>query len=110
MIVEDEALISLVIQEMSGYLGWQLAGSARNETAALLLLETIQPSVAVIEIYLNRSTGFQVAAACRARGIPVLFISDFRTEIAPAECGDDLILAKPFSIDDFERALNSAFP
>lgn len=105
-IVEDEALVLLVFEDVAADLGWTVAGLAQDEATALRLLADVQPSVAVIDINLGRSNGFGVSAACHARGIPVLFVTAFTVDGVPPECGDDPILAKPFSIEDFGKALD----
>ena len=105
-IVEDEVLLLSVLEDVGAELGWTIAGGARDEGTALRVLAGIRPSVAVIDINLGLSTGFGVSAACHARAIPVLFVTGFTGEDIPRECGDDPILAKPFSINDFARALD----
>lgn len=86
-------------------LGWAIVGTADSETAGLDLLKGVCPSVAVIDINLGGSKSFGVASACRARGVPVLFVTGYTAEDVPEECGDDPVLAKPFALEDFERAL-----
>jgi len=105
IIVEDEALVSEVIEMLAGDLGWEIAGTAYSGGAALSLLDKVRPTVAVIDINLGATTSFDVSAACHVRGVPVLFVTGFTAEDIPKECGDDPILAKPFSIEDFSLAL-----
>jgi DNA-binding response OmpR family regulator len=106
MIVEDEALVSLMIEVFAAELGWQIAGTAYSEATALELVERIRPAVAVIDINLGSTTGFSVAAECHLRGVPVLFVTGFTAENVPKECGDDPVLPKPFSSEEFDRALS----
>lgn len=106
IIIEDEALVSLMIEVFAGDLGWQVAGAAYTEATALELVERTSPSVAVIDINLGSTTGFRVAAECHARGVPVLFVTGFTAENLPKECSDDPILPKPFSAEEFDRALS----
>jgi two-component SAPR family response regulator len=106
IIVEDEAIISLMIESLADDLGWAVGGTASNEAEAKLLLECCMPSVAVLDINLGASsTSLSVAAICRERGVPVLFITAYTAAPLPAACGDAPILAKPFSTEDFEAAL-----
>jgi CheY-like chemotaxis protein len=105
LIVEDEAMVSLMLEDVAADLGWRVAGTAYSEGVALQLLSDIRPTVAVIDVNLRASTSFGVSAVCRARGIPVLFVTGYTADDIPEECGDSPVLAKPFSIDDFARAL-----
>lgn len=105
IIVEDEALVCLTIQMFAEELGWQIAGTASSESAALELLGQVAPALAVIDINLGSGTSFRAVSACRERGVPVLFVTDLAADKAPEECGDDPVLGKPFSLDDFDRAL-----
>ena len=68
-IVEDEALLLSVLEDVGAELGWTIAGGARDEGTALRVLAGIRPSVAVIDINLGLSTGFGVSAACHAAGL-----------------------------------------
>jgi CheY-like chemotaxis protein len=106
LIVEDEPIISMMLERLAGDLGWAIAGTASSESEALALLDGSAPSVAVLDINLGASsTSLSVAALCRARGVPVLFITAYTVAPVPAECGDAPILAKPFSEEDFGAAL-----
>jgi CheY-like chemotaxis protein len=106
VIVEDEPLIAMMIGGMAADLGWDVAWIAHNEPAAFDLLgSNAPPSVAVLDIALGRTKSFVLAAACRDRDIPVLFITGYALTQVPDECGDSPVLAKPFSPDDFQTAL-----
>lgn len=108
IIVENEATVSMLIGMFAEELGWQVAGTAYSQSAALNLLEDVSPTIAVIDINLGSPASFEVAAACRGRGIPVLFITGFADDHVPDECGDDPRLAKPFSVDEFKLALSQS--
>jgi len=105
LIVEDEPLVATTIEMVAADLGWQLAGTAFTEESALKLLATVTPTVAVVDINLGPTNSFRVSTKCRAMGVPVLFVTGYVASDVPAECGYNPILAKPFSIDEFEAAL-----
>jgi len=104
-IVEDEPTVSVLIEMLAVELGWQVTGVASSEAEALDLLELANPSIAVLDVDLGTTSSLGVAAVCRARGIAVLFITGLTAQDVPQECGDDAVLAKPFSEEEFEVAL-----
>jgi CheY-like chemotaxis protein len=105
VIVEDEPVIALMIEAMATDLGWSVAWTAHNEPSAFDLLESSTPTIAVLDINLGLTTSFALAAACHDRGIPILFITGYTATKIPDRCGNDPILAKPFSPEDFQIAL-----
>ena len=110
IIVEDEPLISIMIEDMAQGLGWIVAGCAYNADQALALVHTAKPSLALLDIELGRGTSLDVAAACRERGIPVLFVTGYTARDLPSECGDTPVLAKPFSAEQLSRAMGRCVP
>ncbi|WP_375449988.1 response regulator [uncultured Devosia sp.] len=108
VIVEDEPLISLMIEEIATDLGWHTEGCAYTESEALTLLKACAPTLALLDINLGSTTSLKVAEACRARGIPIVFTTGYMVRDIPTECGGAPILAKPFSQDDLEIAFARA--
>lgn len=108
MIVEDEPLISIMFEEMADELGWSVYESARSEAEALALLQTAKPDVALLDIELSGTNSLGIAALCKARGISVVFTTGYTARDIPAECGTSPVLPKPFSLEEFERALSRA--
>jgi len=112
LIVEDEPLIAMLIEDIATELGWSVAGVARTERAAFELLDSITPTIAVLDINLGSTDSFGVAQTCQERGIPVLFTTGYTLVPIPEGCGSCPVLTKPFSPDDFpvavERCLDGA--
>ncbi|WDR02710.1 response regulator [Devosia algicola] len=105
IIVEDEPLISLMIEDIAHDLGWLVVGSVHTEEDAFRLLGQCQPRVALLDINLGLTTSLAVASSCQDRGIPVIFITGYTARDVPSQCGGAPILAKPFSPCDLERSL-----
>lgn len=76
IIVEDEALLAL---EMEGFLldaGHRVLGVADDYDSAMALASETKPDLALLDIQLLGGTsGLDVAAAFKQRGIPCLFIT-----------------------------------
>ena len=105
LIVEDEPLISMMIEEMAGDIGWTVVGSAYSEANAFELLNRSKPHVALLDINLGLTTSLAVASTCRERGISVIFTTGYTAQDVPSQCGNAPVLAKPFSFEDLQQAL-----
>ena len=108
IIVEDEPLISMMVGEIAEDLGWKVDGSAQTEADAFALLNRSVPSLALLDINLGLTTSLAVAASCRDRGIPVVFITGYSAKEVSPLCGGAPVLAKPFSPEDLDQALRRA--
>lgn len=108
IIIEDEPLITVMMQDMVEDLGWRVDGVAQTVETALTLLQSIEPKVAVLDISLGMETSFPVADACRERGIAVVFSTGYFASDFPAEWQGAPVLSKPFSERELAAALEAA--
>ena len=104
MIVEDEPIISMVLEDMLDELGYKVAASATSVSAALELLEGTPIDFAILDVSLRQENSFPVAEALRARGVPYFFSTGYGTlpSEAPAASG---ILQKPYQIDELSSKI-----
>jgi CheY-like chemotaxis protein len=109
IIVEDEPIIAIMIEDLVRELGWTVDGSAHTEANAFGLLANCSPKLALLDINLGLTTSLAVAASCRDRHIPIVFMTGYTAKDVPVQCGDAPVLAKPFSPEELERALRRAF-
>jgi len=105
VIVEDEPVISLLIEEMAVDLGWRVEGCAYSEAAGLALLERCNPDLALLDVNLGSGNSLGVAMACQSRGIPVVFVTGYADSDIPRSVAGAPVLSKPFTADDLARAL-----
>jgi CheY-like chemotaxis protein len=110
ILVEDEPFIAIMVEEMLVELGWDVAGTAYNENDAFTLLEKGEVGLALLDVDLGKSNSLAVAATCRERNIPIVFMTGYTVHEVPEECGDALVLTKPFTQDDLQLALARARP
>jgi len=108
IVVEDEPLIALMIEDLVQELGWTVAGYAHTESNAFGLLETCKPKLALLDINLGLTTSLAVAASCRDRHIPIVFMTGYTAKDVPPQCGNDPVIAKPFSSEDLAVAMQRA--
>lgn len=105
LVVEDEPLISIMVEDMLQDMGLRVTGTAQTEQAALDLLQSDRPSVALLDVNLGASDSLMVARACRAAQIPIIFTTGYRVKDLPDGCQDTPVLAKPFSPEELEEVV-----
>ncbi len=109
LIVEDEALISLLIESTVRDLGHEAAACAHSVSDALSLVRRMTPSIdaAMLDVNLGGSLVFPVAEALSERGIPFAFLTGYGKGCVPAHYADVPVMQKPFSEDDLAVALET---
>lgn len=107
-IVDDEALITMSLEDMLDSLGCIVAGSAASLDQALAAARTVQADAAVLDVNLGRERSDEVARILNERGVPVIYATGYGADGAPNGWPSARILPKPFVIADLEKALNSA--
>ena len=106
LLVEDEAMLRMLLEDMVEDLGYELAGSAGSldeATRMVALLPRIE--AAIIDVNLGGVESFPVADALRARRVPFLFSTGYGAEGIPERFRDVQLLGKPYRRDDIHRAL-----
>ncbi len=100
LILEDQALIALDIEFMVRTLGADACWLASNVAEALSLLETVQPSFALLDFDLGRETAEPVADLLLQRGVPFVFVTGFGLSLlVPERLARVPILGKPLVHD-----------
>ncbi|MHA6299283.1 response regulator [Devosia sp. CAU 1758] len=107
IIVEDEPLILMMVEQMAEDLGLVVAGCAFSEADAVALLECTTPDIAILDVKLGANTSLAVAAACKDRGIRVIFTTGFSPDAYGNFSDGQPVLNKPFTLDDLREALES---
>lgn len=108
LLVEDEALIRMMIAEMVEELGHSVAGEASNIADALRLAQTATFELAILDINLGGSKIDPVAEIVSSRGLPFIFASGYGAAGMPAPFIDRPVLQKPFLIERLDEAIEAA--
>lgn len=104
LVVEDEALVAMMLEDMLGDLGCTVVGPAGTLAAALELCRAPVDG-ALLDVNVGGQPVYPVADALAARGIPFLFVTGYAgTDIEP-RYGRALTLRKPFDTDSLARAV-----
>lgn len=106
LIVEDMAMVVMMIEAVIDELGWTVVGPAARVDAALRLAREETIDLAVLDINLDGAMSWDVATALRARGIPFVFTTGYSDRaIMPAHLAGSPVLGKPFRVDQLEAQL-----
>jgi DNA-binding response OmpR family regulator len=98
LVLDDEPLISMLLEEWLAELGYKTMGPVETVRGALDLIGTETPSAAILDVSLQNEDCYVVAAALRDRGVRFAFATGHGSNgIAPNFRGDP-ILAKPFDL------------
>jgi CheY-like chemotaxis protein len=105
LIVEDEALIAMMAEDMIDSLGCVVAGLASTLSDAQASLTKLTFDVAVLDVNLNGHNSMGLATALKKRGVPFAFTTGYGADGIDEEHRDMPVLTKPYSIADLEDAL-----
>lgn len=96
LIVEDEGLVSMLIEDAICDLGLNVLGPVGRVAQALALLQLQNPEGALLDVNLGGETVYPVAEVLANRQIPFAFITGYgKSGVLPAWSGRP-VLQKPF--------------
>lgn len=109
LLVEDEAMITLLLEDMLSDLGCEVVGPADNVDAAMALARGDTPiDAAILDVNLAGRQVYEVADTLRAKGVPIVFSSGYGPGHLREVDRDAPVLGKPFRLQDLAAALRRA--
>ena len=102
--VEDEALIGMLIEDFLGGFGYSVVGPIENLEAAIFLAATEQIDVAVVDINISGQVATAVAEKLIERHIPFLFVSGYE-KMRGTRYASIPLPRKPFTPEDLRDAV-----
>ena len=107
LIVEDEALIAVMVEDMLTDMGSIVVGPAGTIEAALELARQEAIDAAVLDVNVRGERIDPVAEALMARGVPVLFATGYgEVKLASGEKAN--VIDKPYTQEKLARGLATA--
>ncbi|MDB5456854.1 MAG: response regulator [Caulobacter sp.] len=106
MIVEDEALVAMMVEDLLNDLGCEVAGSfgAVGEALAWLDDPEHRPDGAVLDVNIGGEMVFPVAERLKARGVPFVFATGYGA--LPRRGFEAVtVLSKPISLGQLRDAV-----
>jgi CheY-like chemotaxis protein len=107
-VVEDESVITMLLQDMFEELGCNVVSLASRFQDALDKANTLSFEVAILDVNLNGQRTFPIAEALTVRGLPFVFATGYGAAVVPENFRGVPVLQKPFRLADLERAVRSA--
>jgi DNA-binding response OmpR family regulator len=105
LLIEDEALIRLMVEEMVEQLGHTVVAVAGNVEDGRSLAEIEEYDLAILDINLEGFNVQPVAEAVTDRGLPFFFLSGYDIRGVPDGFKEVPVLTKPCSPDALKRTI-----
>ena len=106
LIVEDEALIAMLLEEMLADRGYSVAGLASTVEEGLELADRLEVDAAILDVSLNGSYVFPVAERLDTRGVPFVFTTGYGEAGLIDAWSDRPVFTKPYDIGELTDALS----
>jgi two-component sensor histidine kinase/DNA-binding response OmpR family regulator len=103
MVVEDEALVAMVVTDALTELGYEVIGPFGRPPDALAAIRNGSVNAAVLDINLAGSLIYPVADELAARGIPFIFVTGYGIESIEKRFAHVPVLAKPIERETLQR-------
>ena len=107
LVVEDEALIAVMVEDMLSEMGCSVVGPAATIESALALARSEQLDGAILDVNVRGERIDPVADALAARGVPVLFATGYG-EVKLASGAVATVIDKPYTQEKLARGLAAA--
>ncbi|HEV7293452.1 MAG TPA: response regulator [Devosia sp.] len=108
LVVEDEQLVSMLVEDMLLDLGYEVAAVASNLKAGIKAVEQAQPDLAVLDVNLNGEKSFPIADLLIRGGVPVVFASGYGLSGVRDVYPTVPVVQKPFTQIALANALERA--
>lgn len=105
LIVEDEMLVSMMLEDMLEELGYKPMGPVGQLETALEIAREAAFEAVILDVNLNGQASFPVADVLRRRGIPFLFATGYGSAILPTAFHNIPVLQKPLQRRELKRLL-----
>jgi len=103
LLVEDEALVAMMIQESLTEFGFHVIGPVCTVSEAEAVARDDRPDVAVLDINLGDGMIYSVAEILAVRGVPFVFVTGYDAESVDSRFSEIPILQKPIDREILQR-------
>lgn len=104
LLVEDEALVAMMIQECLAEFGYQVVGPICTAAEAAARAKDGPLEAAVLDINLGDGAVYPIADILAARGVPFVFVTGYDADSVDARFRKIPILQKPIEREMLKRA------
>ncbi len=103
MIVEDEALVAMVVAESLTELGYSVIGPYSRASAAMAAIKEDEIDVAILDVNLGGELVYPLADALAMRDVPFIFVTGYGAESIDRRFSNVPILQKPIERQTLQR-------
>lgn len=108
LIVEDEALIAMMAEDMIEELDADVAHTAASLSEAEVAIAAGGFDFAILDVNLNGDNSMSLAALLKSRGVPFAFTTGYGAGGVDDAHRDVPVMTKPYTLDELGAALDLA--
>ncbi len=109
LLVEDEALVGMLMKEMLTELDFEVVGPFANIADAESVLLTDGIAAALLDVNVGGQPIYPFAASVAERRVPVIFVTGYTAEAIDERFADAPVLQKPIDREALRRVLSVTF-
>ncbi len=106
LVVDDEALIASLLEDMLSDLGCETIGPALTLDQGLALARESEIDAAILDLSLYGQSSFPIAEVLASRGVPFVFASGYATSERGGAFEAVEVVQKPFRLADLAASLD----
>jgi two-component sensor histidine kinase/CheY-like chemotaxis protein len=110
LLVEDEALVAMMIQDTLAEFGFHVVGPLGTASEALAAARESHIDAAVLDINLGDGLVYTVAEILGVRGVPFVFVTGYDIDSVDPRFSDIPILQKPIEREMLQKVFMSSIP
>jgi CheY-like chemotaxis protein len=107
LVVEDETIISMLLEDMLQELGCSGIWHASNVGSAFAILDGHEPDLALLDVNLGGELAYPIATRLGDAGIPFVFTTGYGRAGIPEIWSPTPVIQKPFALSALAKALQS---
>lgn len=108
LVVEDEAMIAMLAEDMLEIAGCRLAGTAATLAEGLAAAARDDFDIAMLDVNLDGENSGPIADALHARGKPFIFTTGYGSDGVPDRHAGRPVCPKPYVLADLQASLLQA--
>ncbi|MEP7315680.1 MAG: response regulator [Sphingomicrobium sp.] len=108
LIVEDEPLISMMLEDFLLSLGHEVAGICESVDEARAAVADRKFDFAILDVNLKGESVWPVASDLREKGVPFILASGGHVDAPPSDFASVPMIDKPYTIDRIPPAIEQA--
>lgn len=108
LLVEDEAAVALLIEDMLVDLGCDVIASVAHVDEACQAAAAKIIDFALLDVNLGGSSSLPVAVTLRERGVPFIFSTGYGADLLPLEFQSTPSITKPYVLSALEAKIRVA--